>query len=71
MSRREVHRSKYPTRLLRLGEEGPDRSVLDLTPEERVKMVWELTRQAWTFKDGYWHEPRLCRHVARVIRPAG
>jgi hypothetical protein len=39
-----------------------------LTPGERVAMVWQLTREAWTFKDGRWDEPRLRRDVGRVIR---
>ena len=38
------------------------------TSEERVRMVWALTREAWTFKDGHWDEPRLRRDVGRVIR---
>jgi hypothetical protein len=39
-----------------------------LTPAQRVEIVWQLTRDAWTFKDGRWDEPRLRRDVGRVIR---
>lgn len=39
-----------------------------LTPGERVVLVWQLTKEAWTFKDGRWDEPRLRRDVGRVVR---
>jgi hypothetical protein len=50
-----------------LDERPPDEPDLT-TPAERVAMVWQLTREAWTFKDGHWNEPRLRRDVGRVIR---
>jgi len=59
-----MDRSRYPTRLSRLHDADPKSS---LSPTERLKMVWELTRQAWTFKDGRWNEPRLRRDVVRVV----
>ena len=50
--------------------DAPERSeaIARVTPGERVEMVWQLTREAWTFKDGRWDEPRLRRDVGRVIR---
>ena len=61
-------RSGYATKRTALG--GEESSVPN-TPAERVAMVWQLTREAWTFKDGQWNEPRLRRDVGRVIRRRG
>lgn len=61
-------RSHYLTRKLMLREEGRDDDVRRLTPEERVAMVWPLTVQAWTFKDGHFDEPRLRRDLVRTLR---
>jgi hypothetical protein len=64
----KVDRSGYRTRKLHLADEGRGSDVDDLTPSERVAMVWQLTVQAWTFKDGTWNEPRLLRHVVSTRR---
>lgn len=61
-------RAGYPVRKITLAEEGRDSMVSALSPAARVAMVWELTVQAWTFKDGSWHEPRLRRDVVRTLR---
>ena len=63
-----VDRSAYPTRKISLGEEGRDVDLRGRDPGALVAMVAELTRQAWTFKDGRWDEPRLRRDVVRVVR---
>lgn len=39
---------KYPARVYRLGEEPADDLTVSTTPEQRLAMVWELTRRAWT-----------------------
>jgi hypothetical protein len=60
----ETHRQ---IRVLSLGE-SEDHSYLDsLGPAERMKMVWQLTLQAWAYQ-GLRDEPRLQRDVVRVIR---
>ena len=54
-------------RVLSLGE-SEDHSYVDgLGPAERMKMVWQLTLQAWAYQ-GLRDEPRLQRDVVRVIR---
>lgn len=63
-----MDRSHYPTRKLRLQDEGREDDVRRLTPGQRVAMVWQLTAQAWTFKDGHWDEPRLRRDVVCTVR---
>ena len=65
-----VDRSSYPVRKIRLAQEGEDPELRVLTPSQRVAMVWQLTVQAWTFKEGRWDEPRLRRDVVRAVRRA-
>lgn len=60
-------RSQYRVRRISLADEAsPD--LRTTTPAERLAMVWQLTLQTWMFKNGRWHEPRLSRHVVRIIR---
>lgn len=61
-------RSHWPTRKIALEDEGREPALGNLTPGELVEMVWELTLQAWEFKDGERREPRLRRDVVRVVR---
>ena len=63
----EVNREHYVTRRTSLDAPDPH-DERSLTAGERVELVWQLTREAWTFKDGRWNEPRLRRDVGRVIR---
>ena len=64
-----MDRSSYVTRRTTMeAVDRPDDDTSRLTPGERVAMVWQLTREAWTFKDGRWDEPRLRRDVGRVVR---
>jgi hypothetical protein len=60
-----MDRSRYPTRVARLGAEE---RVPSLTPQQRIAMVWTLTTQAWAFKEGTFRESRLRRDVGRVVR---
>ena len=67
-----VSRENYRVRKLPLSQEGqPDPYLATLSPEERIAMVWELTEQAWTFKEGKWDAPRLRRDVVRVVKTSG
>ena len=61
-------RSQWRARKISLAEEGRSDDVEHLSPAERVAMVWQLTAQAWTFKDGHWDDPRLRRDVVRTVR---
>jgi hypothetical protein len=61
-------RSRYPIRIRRLHDPEDDEYVRRLTPGERMAMVWQLTLQAWAFKEGLADEPRLRRDVVRVVR---
>jgi hypothetical protein len=61
-------RKDYPVRKTTLASQGPDRAVRDMTPGERMAMVWTLSVQAWQFKEPAGDEPRLRRHVVRIVR---
>lgn len=50
-----------------LAEQGKEDDLRDTTAEERLKMMWQLALNAWAMK-GEKVEPRLPRHVVRVIR---
>jgi hypothetical protein len=66
-----VDRSQYPVHKTVLHAAEDDSYVRSLTPGERMMMVWPLTLQAWAFKEGLVDEPRLQRHVVRVVRGRG
>jgi hypothetical protein len=71
-----MDRSQYPTRRRRLQDAEDHSYIRGLTMSERVMMVWPLTLQAWAFLDGMSNkekdlEPRLRRHVVRVVRGTG
>jgi hypothetical protein len=50
-----------------LREQGKEDDLHHTTAEERLKMMWQLATDAWAMK-GEKVEPRLPRHVVRVIR---
>lgn len=56
------------TKRTTLDQQGRDSGVHDAAPAERLLMVWPLTLTAWAFKEPDVVQPRLQRHVARVIR---
>lgn len=66
-----MDRSTYPVRKLTLADEEREDAVRSMTPAERIAMVWQLTCQAWMFREGQLVEPRLRRHVVRVVRGGG
>lgn len=52
----------------RLGEvENPMRAADDLSPAERIALVWELTSQALVFQGGTDAQQRLSRHIVRTL----
>jgi hypothetical protein len=65
-------RRNMTVRKYKLGEEPEfDEAILAMTHGERIDMVWEITKTAWAFKEPGFHESRLRRDVARVIRRRG
>lgn len=62
-------RQNLTTRKARLGD--PDPQWPALAPEQRLEMMWQLAVDAWAFRGEPVVEPRLPRHVVRVIRGPG
>jgi hypothetical protein len=54
-----------------LEKQGHESGLPDTTPAERFLMVWPLTLAAWAFKEPNVVQPRLQRHVVRVVRRKG
>jgi hypothetical protein len=63
-----VSESDRSVRVLPLHEQGADRDYLEMTPAERMGIMWQLTVDTWAFKGEPLDESRLPRHVVRVIR---
>ena len=61
-------RSHWPVRKFKLGEEDDSDDYSRFTPSERVAMVWEITKDAWAFKDPNWRESEFRRDVVRIVR---
>jgi hypothetical protein len=61
-----VDRSTWKTQKLRRGG-LPDDELVPGTPGERMMMMWQLTRDAWSFL-GLTDEPALRRDIVRTFR---
>jgi len=48
-------------------DELPEYDLVPGTPGERMMMVWQLTKDAWSFL-GLTDEPRLRRDIVRTYR---
>jgi hypothetical protein len=53
-----------------LERQGTERDVRDLTPAQRMAMVWTLSGQAWQFKEPTDEERMVRRKIVRTIRGA-
>ena len=48
--------------------QGADAFLAEATAAERMRMVWQLTLDAWAFKEPTVAESRFQRHAVRVVR---
>ena len=65
-----VRPRRVAIRVIRPGDPEPRDPVRDLTPQERLAMMWPLALDAWEFMGEPVIEPRLPRHIVRVLRGA-
>lgn len=66
-----IDRGQMRVRVLRQRDDVEGSDAADLTPSERVAMMWQLARDAWTFLGEPGRaESRLQRHVVRIQRRA-
>jgi hypothetical protein len=59
-------RANWPLNVRRLHDPEPN-PYAHLTPEERVGMIWEITKAAWAFMGHPDVDPTLQRHIGRVV----
>ena len=57
--------------LTTLRGQDAERHVTSATAAECVGMVWQLTLDAWAFKEPAVAESRFQRHAVRVVRGRG
>lgn len=57
-----------PIRVRPLAEQGREPDLQHSPPAECIEMMWQLALDAWAFQGEPVVEPRLPRHVVRVIR---
>jgi hypothetical protein len=67
----ESDRRMLRVRRARLEDQGAEDDLAGSTVEERLNMMWQLALDAWAFKGELVVEPRLPRHVVRLIRREG
>lgn len=58
-------------RIRKLSEQGKETDLKGTTPAQRLGMMWQLAMDAWAFKGDPVAEPRLPRHIVRLLRRAG
>jgi hypothetical protein len=64
-----ANRDDVRVRILQKHEDGDRGDVAELTPADRLGMMWQLACDAWAFKGDTEHaQSRLQRHVVRVHR---
>lgn len=68
--RAPAHRANWPVKIYRLGEEPGDDLSTSTTPEERIELVWELSRRMWMLTGRPWPHTARRDLPVRVIRPA-
>lgn len=61
-------RRDTPVRVSTLAEQGAELDIEGTTPAQRLGMMWQLALDAWAFKGEAVAQPRLPRHLVRVIR---
>ncbi len=54
-----------------LQRETEDNEIATLSPSERVALMWQITVDAWSFKENFNAESRLQRHIVSVRRSGG
>ena len=66
-NREAALRRRSVVRVTTLAEQGTETDLATMTVEQRLAMMWPLALDAWAFM-GKPVEPRLPRHIVRVLR---
>jgi hypothetical protein len=59
---------KILVRKILLHNSDGDSELKDKSPQQLIGMMWQLTLNAWSFKENLNAEPRLQRHVVVLKR---
>ena len=68
----DMDRSKMPVKVMKMSEQedaGDIRAYVK--PEDRLGVVWQLSKLAYAFKGEPVAEPGLYRHIVRLYRRKG
>ncbi len=60
-----------PAEIQKLSEQGKESDLKGSTPVQRLEMMWQLALDAWALKGERVADPRLPRHIIRVLRRPG
>lgn len=63
-------REAWPVRVYRLGQEPGDGLSESTTPEQRLQMVWELTKRMWELSGRPHPSYSRTSMPGQVIRPS-
>ncbi len=63
-----MNRQNRIIRIRKLTDQGQEPDLCHTTPAERLGMMWQLALDSWAFKGESLAEPRLPRHVVRIVR---
>jgi hypothetical protein len=55
-------------RITKLSDQGRENDLEGTTPAQRLEMMWQLALDAWAMMGEPVVEPRLPRHVVRLVR---
>ena len=64
----EIRSFERTVRVICLKEQGNETDLEQSTPAERLGMMWQLALDAWAFMGEPVAEPRLPRHIGRILR---
>lgn len=65
---KQTFQKRKAIKVMKLSESDSVSELQKTTPAERWAMMWQLTLDAWAFKGEPVAEPRLQRHIIRVLR---
>jgi hypothetical protein len=66
---RASNKMRVNRRLVKLTKSGvEDDSFADMSPQELVDFMWELTCEIWSLRPGVDVERRLQRHITNLLR---
>jgi hypothetical protein len=63
-----MERRNLVVRKTRLRDQGREHDLDRTTPAERIGMMWQLALDAWAMMGQPVVEPRLPRHVVRIVQ---